>query len=82
MVTSGYRAMKVRYDRNACDGMIVCLQAWDGFDQPNGEFKPVLQDADEIEEGVYEREIPKEAEDDATQSARVCPADAITIIEE
>lgn len=74
--------MKVRYDRNACDGMIVCLQTWDAFQQPDGEFKPVLADADEVENGVYIKAVPEGSESEAREAMRVCPADAIEIVDE
>lgn len=47
-----------------------------------GEGKADLVDADEIEEGVFEREVPEGEEDAARTAAESCPVDAITIVEE
>ncbi len=71
--------MKVRFDRDTCIGMFQCTAEWDAFGKDEGEGKADLEGAEEVEPGVFEREIPEDAELDAKFAARACPVDAIEV---
>jgi len=72
--------MKIRLDRTTCIGMFQCVAEWeDGFERDEDEGKVDLLDSDEIEDGIFEREVPEDAELDAKFAARVCPVDAIEV---
>ncbi|MFB6132908.1 MAG: ferredoxin [Halanaeroarchaeum sp.] len=75
--------MKIRLDRNTCIGMFQCVDEWgEGFEEDQDAGKVDLLDAEEIEEGIFEREVPDDAELDAKFAARACPVDAIAIYED
>ncbi len=74
--------MRIRFDREACDGMLACIPKWDVFEQPAGEFKPVLRGAEEVEEKVYVLEVPEEFEEDAEACVDICPVNAIELVED
>ena len=72
--------MKVRLDRNTCIGMFQCVAEWeDGFEKDEDAGKVDLVDSAEIEDGIFEREVPEGAELDAKFAARSCPVDAIEV---
>ncbi|MGM0399187.1 MAG: ferredoxin [Halobacteriota archaeon] len=75
--------MQIRLDRNTCIGMFQCVAEWDeGFEADQDEGKVDLLDSEEIEDGIFEREVPEDAELDAKFAARACPVDAIEICED
>jgi ferredoxin len=74
--------MKVRYDRDTCIGMFQCVAEWDAFTEDQDAGKAILEDSEEVEEGIFEREVPDGAELDAKFAARACPVDAIEIYDD
>jgi ferredoxin len=74
--------MKVRYDRDTCIGMFQCVAEWDAFTEDEDAGKAILEDSEEVEDGIFEREVPEDAELDAKFAARACPVDAIEIYED
>jgi ferredoxin len=74
--------MKVRFDRDTCIGMFQCVAEWDAFEENQDEGKADLDDGETIEPGIFEREVPDDAELDAKFAARACPVDAIEIHED
>lgn len=74
--------MKVRFDRETCIGMFQCTVEWDAFEENEDAGKAELADGEETETGIFEREIPEDAELDAKFAARACPVDAIEIYDD
>ena len=74
--------MKIRYDRDTCIGMFQCVAEWDAFEKDEDAGKAVLADSEEVEENIFEREIPDDAELDAKFAARACPVDAIEVYDD
>jgi ferredoxin len=74
--------MRVRYDRDTCIGMFQCVEEWDAFERNMDAGKADLDGATEVEPGVYEAEIPADAELDAEFAARACPVDAIEVYDD
>ncbi|MCG1004499.1 MULTISPECIES: ferredoxin [Halobacterium] len=74
--------MRVEFDRDVCIGMFQCVAEWDAFEKDTDAGKAVLQDSEEVEDGVFAREIPEDAELDAKFAARSCPVDAITVYDD
>ena len=74
--------MRVRFDRETCIGMFQCVAEWDAFERNENEGKADLAESEETEDGIFEREIPEDAEFDAKFAARVCPVDAIEIYDD
>ncbi len=74
--------MKVRFDRDTCIGMFQCVAEWDAFEENQDEGKADLDDSEEIEPDIFEREVPDGAELDAKFAARTCPVDAIEIYDD
>ncbi|MFD1513143.1 ferredoxin [Halomarina rubra] len=74
--------MRIEYDRDTCIGMYQCVAEWDGFSKDMDAGKAVLEDSEEVEDGVFSREIPADAELDAKFAARVCPVDAIKVFDD
>ncbi|CAI48338.1 ferredoxin (4Fe-4S) [Natronomonas pharaonis DSM 2160] len=74
--------MKVRFDRETCIGMFQCVAEWDAFEEDEDEGKADLDGAEEVAPGIFEREVPEDAEFDAKFAARSCPVDAIEIYDE
>ncbi|MDY6769912.1 MAG: ferredoxin [Candidatus Nanohaloarchaea archaeon] len=72
---------KIVYDRTGCIGAGTC-EALDP-----GDFELVedgladLKGGEEVSDGVWEKEIPEEAKDDALAAAKGCPVNVITIID-
>ncbi|SDX73986.1 ferredoxin [Halobellus clavatus] len=71
--------MKIRYDRETCIGMFQCVEEWDAFEKNLDEGKADLAESTEVEDGVFELEVPDGAELDAEFAARACPVDAIEL---
>jgi len=75
--------MRIEFDRDTCIGMFQCVAEWgDGFERDEDAGKAVLVDGEEVEEDVFAREIPGDAELDAKFAARTCPVDAITVYDD
>ncbi|MFC6874037.1 ferredoxin [Halobellus marinus] len=74
--------MKIRYDRETCIGMFQCVEEWDAFEKNVDAGKAELAGGEELEEGVFEREVPDGAELDAEFAARACPVDAIELYDD
>ncbi|ELZ31175.1 ferredoxin [Halogeometricum pallidum JCM 14848] len=74
--------MKIRYDRNTCIGMFQCVDEWDAFEKNLDDGKADLAGAEEVEDGVFELEVPDGEEFEAEFSARVCPVDAIELYDD
>jgi ferredoxin len=74
--------MKVRFDRDTCIGMFQCVAEWDAFEENTAEGKADLADSEAVASGIFEREVPEDAELDAKFAARACPVDAIEIYED
>ena len=74
--------MKVEYDRDTCIGMFQCVAEWEAFEADEDAGKAVLVESEEVEDGVFVREVPEDAEIDAKFAARTCPVDAITIYDD
>jgi ferredoxin len=66
-------------DRDAGKARLVDGEPRSGSEQSSGQSP---QDGEEVEEDVFTREIPEEAEIDAKFAARACPVDAITIYDD
>ncbi|WP_148413863.1 ferredoxin [Haloferax sp. KTX1] len=74
--------MKVEYDRDTCIGMFQCVDEWEGFEKNVDDGKADLVDGEETDDGVFVREVPEDAEFDAKFAARVCPVEAIRILDD
>ena len=74
--------MRIEFDRDTCIGMFQCVAEWDAFEEDTDAGKAVLADSDEVEEDLFAREIPEDAELDAKFAARACPVDAITVYDD
>ncbi len=74
--------MYIEYDRDTCIGMFQCVAEWDAFEEDTTAGKAVLSEAEEVEDGLFRREVPPEAELDAKFAARACPVDAIAVYED
>ncbi|MFA1609790.1 ferredoxin [Halobellus rubicundus] len=71
--------MKIRFDRDTCIGMFQCVDEWDAFEKNLDTGKADLAGADEVDDDVFELEVPDDAELDAEFAARACPVDAIEL---
>ncbi len=74
--------MRIEYDRDTCIGMFQCVAEWDAFEEDREAGKAVLTGSEDVEDGVFVREVPEEAEFDAKFAARACPVDAITVYDD
>ena len=74
--------MKVRFDRDTCIGMFQCVAEWDAFQKDESAGKADLEESEEVDEDIFEREVPADAELDAKFAARACPVDAIEIYDD
>ena len=74
--------MRVEYDRDTCIGMFQCVAEWAAFEEDREAGKAVLRESEEVEDGVFVREVPDDAEFDAKFAARACPVDAITVYDD
>jgi ferredoxin len=74
--------MKVRFDRDTCIGMFQCVAEWDAFREDQDAGKAVLEASEEVEDDIFEREIPEDDELDAKFAARACPVDAIEVYDD
>jgi len=74
--------MRVEYDRDTCIGMFQCVAEWDEFERDEDAGKAVLADSEEVESGIFVRDVPEGAELDAKFAARSCPVEAITVYDD
>lgn len=74
--------MYIEFDRKTCIGAFQCVAEWDAFQENRAAGKADLNEAEEVAEQMFSRDIPTEAERDAEWAARVCPVDAITVYDE
>ena len=74
--------MRVRFDRDTCIGMFQCVAEWDAFEEDEGDGKADLAESEAVKPGVFEREVPADAELDAKFAARSCPVDAIEVYDD
>ena len=74
--------MRVEFDRDTCIGMYQCVAEWSEFEADKSAGKADLNDAEEVEDDRFVREVPEDAELDAKFAARTCPVDAITIYDD
>jgi ferredoxin len=74
--------MKIEYDRETCIGMFQCVDEWDAFVKNLDDGKADLEAAEEVDDQLFVREVPEDAEFDAKFAARVCPVDAITVYDD
>ncbi|WP_232686764.1 ferredoxin [Halobacterium zhouii] len=74
--------MQIEFDRDTCIGMFQCVAEWDAFEEDTDAGKAVLVDSEEVEEDLFAREVPEDAELDAKFAARACPVDAITVYDD
>lgn len=74
--------MRIEFDRDVCIGMFQCVAEWDAFEKDTDAGKAVLQDSEEVEEDLFAREVPEDAELDAKFAARACPVEAIAVYDD
>ena len=74
--------MRIEYDRDTCIGMFQCVAEWDAFEKDESAGKAVLAESEEVEDSVFVREVPEDAELDAKFAARACPVDAIRVYDD
>lgn len=76
---------KVVYDRKHCEGYFICVtMSPDDFteDEDDGEDKAELLGANEVSDGLWEKEIDDDQLEDAVQAAKGCPADVIKVVDD
>ncbi len=74
--------MRIEFDEDTCIGMYQCVAEWEAFSKDKDAGKAVLEGSEEVEDGLYAREVPDDAELDAKFAARTCPVDAITVYDD
>ncbi len=74
--------MRIEFDEDTCIGMFQCVAEWDAFEEDKSRGKAILEGGEEIDDGVFAREVPEDAELDAKFAARTCPVDAIRIYDD
>jgi ferredoxin len=74
--------MRIEFDRDTCIGMFQCVAEWDGFEKDEEAGKAVLVDGEAVDDDVFAREVPEDAEFDAKFAARACPVDAIKVYDD
>ena len=74
--------MRIEFDRDTCIGMYQCVAEWDAFSKDVDAGKATLAESEEVEDGIFAREIPEDAELDAKFAARTCPVDAIAVYDD
>ena len=62
--------------------MFQCVEEWDAFEKNLDAGKADLDGSTEVEPGLFEVEVPPDAELDAEFAARVCPVDAIEVYDD
>lgn len=74
--------MRLEFDLTACEGWFKCIPESELFEIDNLNGKATVNGASETSEGVFEREIPAEMEEEVQAAARSCPVNAITVYDE
>lgn len=74
--------MRIEFDRDTCIGMFQCVHEWDAFERDEDAGKAVLAGGTEVDEDVFAIDVPEDAALDAKFAARVCPVDAIRLIDD
>ncbi len=74
--------MQVEFDRDTCIGMFQCVAEWEAFERDEDAGKADLAGSEEVEEDLFVRDVPEDAELDAKFAARTCPVDAIVIYDD
>ena len=74
--------MKIEFDRDTCIGMYQCVAEWDAFEKNLDDGKADLRGSEEVEADLFALEVPEDAEFDAKFAARVCPVDAIRLLDD
>lgn len=74
--------MRIEFDRDTCIGMFQCVDEWEQFTRDMDAGKANLVEGTETEGNVFVRDVPAGEEFDAEMAARVCPVDAITLIDD
>jgi ferredoxin len=74
--------MRIRFDRDTCIGMYQCVDEWAAFEKNLTDGKADLIDAEEVDDQVFELEVPADAAFEAEFAARVCPVDAIELYDD
>lgn len=74
--------MRMEYDHMACGGWFQCVQKWNEFTMNLPEGKADLANSDQRDDGVFVRELPSDAVEEAIAAAESCPADAIVIYDD
>ncbi len=75
--------MHIRLDRDTCIGMFQCVAEWEAaFEKDEDAGKVTLLDSEAVEDQLFERAVPEDAELDAKFAARACPVDAIAVFED
>lgn len=62
--------------------MFQCIAEWDAFEENVDAGKADLDGGTEVEAGIFEAEVPADAELDAEFAARACPVDAIELYDD
>ena len=62
--------------------MFQCVEEWDAFERNMDAGKADLDGATEVGSGIFEVEVPDDAELDAEFAARTCPVDAIELYDD
>lgn len=58
------------------------MDEWSAFEKDMDAGKARLVESERVDEDVFAREVPSDAEFDAEMAARVCPVDAITVYDD
>ena len=74
--------MRIEFDEDTCIGMYQCVAEWSEFEKDKDRGKAVLIDSEALDDGLFAREVPEDAELDAKFAARTCPVDAITVYDD
>jgi ferredoxin len=62
--------------------MFQCVAEWDAFEKDEDAGKATLDGSSEIDDDIFAREVPEDAELDAKFAARTCPVDAIVVYDD
>lgn len=61
--------------------MFNCVEEWAKFEADREDGRAVLVDGREVNPGLFVREVPDDETFAAKMAARVCPVDAIRILD-
>lgn len=74
--------MEIEFDRDTCIGMYQCVAEWEAFEKNLDDGKADLRGSEEVDDETFVLEVPEGEELDAKFAARVCPVDAIKLIDD